>query len=251
MMRVLSLFAGIGGFDLGLERTGGFKTVAFCEIDPFCQKVLAKHWPGVPIYDDVRELIYGDASQVIAARPNVVCGGFPCQDISPAGHRAGIDGERSGLWSYYAAAICGVRPDWVIVENVRDLLIRGLGRVLADLASIGYDAWWDCVLASQLGYPHARDRLVLVAYPAALRRQEGERSAQEWRRLIRARVYGSPSPEARSANDDKVRSEFVRIVDGLPDRVDRLGALGNAVVPEILEIIGRAILAAEAERLAA
>lgn len=246
-LRVLSLFAGIGGFDIGLDRTGGFETVAFCEIDPFCRRLLAQQWPGVPIYNDVRELIYGDASSVIAARPNVIVGGFPCQDISSAGHRAGIDGDRSSLWSFFAATICGVRPEWVIVENVRDLLIRGIDRVLGDLAAIGYDAWWDCVRASQLGYPHARDRLILVAYPAALRREEGERSAQEWRGLIRARVHGSPSPWARSANDDEVRSQFVRIVDGLPDRVDRLGALGNAVVPEVIEIAGRAILASLAQ----
>lgn len=240
--KLLDLFSGIGGFSLGLERTGGFETVAFCEIDPFCRRVLAKHWPEVPCYDDIRELVYGDASKVIAAKPNVVCGGFPCQDISGAGAKAGIDGQRSGLWSYHLAAICGVRPDWVIVENVRDLLVRGIDRVLGDLAAIGYDAWWDCVTAAQLGYPHARDRIVIVAYPAALRRDEGERCAQEWRRLIRARVHGVPSAWASAANDDEIRSEFVRIVDGLPNRVDRLGALGNAVVPEIFEIVGHAIL---------
>ena len=245
-LRVLSLFAGIGGFDLGLERTGGFETVAFCEIDPFCRRVLAKHWPGVPCCDDIKQLIYGDASAIVAASPNVICGGFPCQDISSAGYRAGIDGSRSGLWEYYAATICGIRPDWVIVENVRDLLVRGADRVLGDLAKIGYDAWWDCVPAAALGYPHARDRFFLVAYPAPLRREEGERSAQEWRRIIRARVHGGPSAWARAANDDQIRSEFVRIVDGLPDRVDRLGALGNAVVPEIPELIGRAILRAQA-----
>jgi DNA (cytosine-5)-methyltransferase 1 len=242
--KLLDLFSGIGGFSLGLERTGGFKTVAFCEIDPFCRKLLAERWPEIPCYDDIRSLIYGDASAVIKLRPNVVCGGFPCQDISGAGHRVGIDGERSGLWSFMLAAVCGVRPDWFIVENVRDLLVRGIDRVLGDLASIGYDAWWDCVRASQLGYPHARDRLILVAYPAALRREEGERSAQEWRRLIRARVHGVPSAWARTANDDQIRSGFIRIVDGIPNRVDRLGALGNAVIPEIFEIVGNAILSA-------
>lgn len=237
-LRVLSLFAGIGGFDLGLERTGGFETVAFCEIDPFCQRVLAKHWPGVPVHGDIRTLRTGQCGDA-----NVIVGGFPCQDISSAGHRVGIDGSRSGMWAWFAAAICALQPAWVIVENVSALLVRGLDRVLGDLAKIGYDAWWDCVRAAQLGYPHARDRIVLVAYPAPLRRKEGERSAQEWRRLLRARLHGSPSPEAEAANDDEIRSEFVRIVDGLPDRMDRLGALGNAVIPEIIELAGRAILA--------
>jgi DNA (cytosine-5)-methyltransferase 1 len=239
--KVLSLFAGIGGFDLGLERTGGFRTVAFCEIDPFCRRVLAKHWPEVPCFGDIRTL----GAEQIPAGVSVICGGFPCQDISSAGSRAGIDGARSGMWAWFAASICALQPLWVIVENVRDLLVRGLDRVLGDLAKIGYDAWWDCIRVSQLGYPHARDRLVLVAYPAALRRKEGERSAQEWRRLIRARVHGRPSAWATAANNDEVRSGFVRVVDGLPNRVDRLGALGNSVNPEIIEIAGRAILEAE------
>jgi len=144
--RALSLFAGIGGFDLGLERTGGFKTVAFCEIDPFCQRVLAKHWPGVPIYDDVRELT---AAKLKADGISVDCivGGFPCQDISIAGNGAGLAGERSGLWREYARLIREIRPRLVIVENVSALLCRGLGDVLGDLAEGGYDAEWDCIPA--------------------------------------------------------------------------------------------------------
>ena len=238
-LRVASFFAGIGGFDLGLERTGGFVTKALVEIDPYCQRVLRARFPNADIYGDIKEIHGGHF-----ARIDAVCGGFPCQDISGVGHRAGITGARSGLWSEYWRIIREIRPEWVIVENVRDLLVRGIDRVLGDLAQIGYDAWWDCVRAAQLGYPHARDRLILVAYPAALRRLEGERSAQEWRRLVRARVHGLPSPWARAANDDEVRSQFVRIVDGVPHRVDRLGALGNAVIPEIFEMIGSAILKA-------
>lgn len=240
-LRVLDLFSGIGGFSLGLERTGGFETVAFCEIEEFPRRVLAKHWPDVPQYHDVTELAGWIAE--FDCQPNVICGGFPCQDISAAGNREGIDGIRSGLWSHYARLIRELRPDWVIVENVAALLVRGLDRVLGDLAEIGYDAWWDCVRASALGYPHERDRLWLVAYPAALRRDEGERSQERWRRLIRARIHGVSSPWAQAANNDEIRSGFIRIVDGLPDHAHRLGGLGNAIIPEFAELIGNAILA--------
>ncbi len=194
MLTVGSLFAGIGGFDLGFERAG-MRTLWFCEQDPFCQRVLAKHWPGVPIYDDVRALV-ADAdgrglsepdlcaqqpqraeavctSQGLRSVPvpvpyvDVLCGGFPCQDLSVAGRGAGLDGERSGLWSEYARLIRELRPRYVVVENVAALLSRGLGRVLGDLAACGYDAEWDCIPASAVGAPHRRDRVWLVAYPDA------------------------------------------------------------------------------------
>lgn len=168
-MRVLDLFSGIGGFSLGLERAG-FQPVAFCELLPKPRHTLATHWPGVPIYDDVRTLTAARlAADGIA--PRAICGGFPCQDISFAGKGAGIDGERSGLWGEYARLIGEVRPELVFVENVSALLGRGLGRVLGDLASLGYHAWWDCIPASAVGAPHRRDRLWLVAYPGSLEHQ--------------------------------------------------------------------------------
>src|ERR1700753_2144421 len=111
-MRVLDLFSGIGGFSLGLERAG-HQTVAFCEIDPFCRKVLKKHWPDVPIHEDITML---DGKQY-AGRVDIICGGFPCQDLSAAGKRTGIEGKRSGLWSHYARIISEIRPKYVIVEN--------------------------------------------------------------------------------------------------------------------------------------
>jgi DNA (cytosine-5)-methyltransferase 1 len=157
-LTTLDLFSGVGGFSLGLERTGGFETAAFCEIDEFCRRVLAKHWPLVPRYDDVRTLtaqgLGGDWSHV-----DVICGGFPCQDISTAGRGAGIaDGTRSGLWAEYARLVGEIRPRYVIVENVSALLGRGMGRVLGDLAEIGYDAEWHVVPASAVGAPHERER---------------------------------------------------------------------------------------------
>ena len=168
-MNVLDLFSGIGGFSLGLERAG-MRTVGFCEIDPFCRRVLAKHWPGVPCYGDVRgltakRLAANAASGDIAI--DVICGGFPCQDISFAGNGAGIEGDRSGLWKEYARIIGEVRPRFVIVENVTALLSRGLGVVLGDLASLGYDAEWQDVSAEDIGAPHPRSRLWIVAYPSS------------------------------------------------------------------------------------
>src|SRR5215207_8097634 len=162
MFRVLDLFSGIGGFSLGLERTGGFKTVAFCEIDQFCRKVLKKHWPEVPCYDDVREL----TAERLAADGigvDVICGGFPCQDISSAGQRLGLGGARSSLWLEYARLVGELRPNFIIVENVADLLGRGLGDILGNLATLGYDAEWHCIPAAFVDAPHFRDRVWIVA----------------------------------------------------------------------------------------
>jgi DNA (cytosine-5)-methyltransferase 1 len=147
-----SLFSGIGGFELGLERAG-MRCIWQSEIDPYASAVLRKHWPEVPNHGDIRNVRAG-----VVERPDVICGGFPCQDISNAGKRAGIDGERSGLWSEYARVIGELRPRYVIVENVAALLGRGLERVLGDLAALGFDAEWHCIPASAVGAPHRRDR---------------------------------------------------------------------------------------------
>jgi DNA (cytosine-5)-methyltransferase 1 len=191
-MNVLDLFSGIGGFSLGLEATGGFRTMAFCEIEPYCQAVLRKHWPSVPCHSDITKL---DATP-LRGRADVICGGFPCQDISTAGKGAGITGSRSGLWTEYARIIDEVRPRYVIVENVAALLSRGLGRVLGDLAALGYDAEWNCIPASAVGAPHRRDRVWIVAYTGRERSSgrrkvrnvgcteaKSESQAQEWQWL--------------------------------------------------------------------
>lgn len=162
--KVLDLFSGIGGFSLGLERTGGFETVAFCEIDAFCQRVLAKHWPTVRQYQDVRTLT-ADALERDGIAVDVICGGFPCQDISLAGLGEGLDGARSGLWSEIRRLVRDLRPRFVLVENVAALLGRGLDRVLGDLASLGYNAEWHCIPVGRLGAPHERDRVWIIAYP--------------------------------------------------------------------------------------
>jgi len=175
-LRVLDLFSGIGGFSLGLERSGGFETVAFCEIEDYPRRVLAKHWPNVPCYDDVRTLT-ADRLAADGIAVDVICGGFPCQDVSFAGKRAGLEGARSGLWREYARLIGELRPRFVIVENVPGLLNLGMGTVLGDLAAIGYDATWDCVPASAVGAPHRRDRVWIVAYSGS-QQHKGDSAAK-------------------------------------------------------------------------
>lgn len=162
MLTVLDLFSGIGAFSYGLEMAG-LHTVAFCEIDPKCREHLARRWPGVPVYEDVK-LLTADKLRAIGVRPRVICGGFPCQDISQAGLRMGLAGERSGLWAEYARLIGELGPDYFIVENVAAINFRGLGRVLSDIATLGYDAEWHIIPASALGAP-PRTRALLDHCP--------------------------------------------------------------------------------------
>jgi DNA (cytosine-5)-methyltransferase 1 len=228
-LRVLDLFSGIGGFSLGLERAG-MRTVQFCEINPFSRSILAKHWPDVPCHDDIRTFQPGTA--------DVICGGFPCQDISNAGKRVGITGERSGLWGEFARVIRSVRPRYVIVENVAALNFRGLGSVLGDLSEIGYDAEWHVIPASAIGAPHERERCWIIAYPADLARLYQPDIAKEAQRLL------DDAPAWATCPWDAPAATVCRMDDGISDRVDRTSALGNAVVPQIPEIIGRAIMKA-------
>ncbi len=163
-LKVLDIFSGIGGFSLGLERAG-METVAFCEIEPFCQGTLENHWPRTRIFTDIRILNKELLLKSGVTGINVIAGGFPCQDISCAGKQRGIEGERSGLWKEYKRLIDELRPDYAIIENVANLRCRGLVTVLQDLWQIGYDVQWHCIPASALGAPHRRDRIWLIAYP--------------------------------------------------------------------------------------
>jgi DNA (cytosine-5)-methyltransferase 1 len=231
MLTFGSLFAGIGGFDLGFERAG-MQCKWQVEIDPYCQRVLAKHWPDVRRHDDVRTFPPGDAEEW---RVDVICGGFPCQDVSVAGKREGIGGERSGLWSEYLRIICQLRPRFVVVENVAGLLSDGMGTVLGDLASAGFDAEWQVLRASQFGARHKRSRVFIVAYA------NGD-GLEGWRVL---------PPKAHVPTLDQVRNwphvpePFgIRSRHGVPAFVDRISGLGNAVVPQVAQWIGERIVKA-------
>ena len=219
-----SLFAGIGGFDLGLERAG-MECRWQVEIDDYCQRVLAKHWPDVKRYGDVRNVGKHNLEPV-----DLICGGFPCQDISELGKRAGIQGRRSRLWAEFYRIICELRPRFVLVENVSDLLVRGMGAVLGDLARCGYDATWQLLPASAFGLPHLRERAFIVAYPSGTEQGFGwdtlgpEIEVADWKRFL--------SPDRKRKDN------------GIPHRVDRLRALGNAVAPPAVEFIGRRIMEA-------
>ena len=226
-LKVLDLFSGIGGFSLGLERTGGFETVTFCEIEPFCRRVLAKHWPGVPCYDDIRTLT---AERLAADGITVdgIVGGFPCQDLSVAGYGLGLAGKRSGLWFEFLRLISELRPGVVIVENVPTLVDRGLSTVLGGLAELGYDAEWHVISASSLGADHCRQRLWIVA------------NSNE--RPMRPRWVAGVQNRPKIDRTRLVHARGSRTAYGFPDWLDRVGACGNAVVPQIPELIGRAIL---------
>ncbi len=231
-----SLFAGIGGFDLGFERAG--MTCKWqVEIDDYCNRVLAKHWPNVRRHRDVRDFPPKGDWNV-----DVICGGFPCQDISNAGKRAGIDGERSGLWSEFAKVVRLLRPSYVIVENVAALLELGIGKVLGDLARIGFDAVWEVLSACAFGASHTRRRLFIVAYANGVDGRPRVRNPiaqQDW--SLQA-IDGSPrarvSWKARLANP----SELYRGADGIPFGPHRNRAIGNSVSPVIAEWIGRRIV---------
>ncbi len=254
-MNVLDLFSGIGGFSLGLERAG-MKTVAFCEIDKKAQQVLRKNWPDVPIFEDVSALTKEDIGEEV----DVICGGFPCQDISLSGRGAGLAGARSGLWFQFHRLIKEIQPRYAIIENVSALRSRGLEVVLGGLAEIGYDAEWHCIPASAIGAPHQRDRIWIVANPTG----GGCKGMFDWD--AKSSNAGSSSPFLAntngaqregggvscgifSKNSDIGRSSWWeieptvgRVAHGVSGQSHRLKQLGNAVVPQIPEIIGKKLM---------
>lgn len=242
MLTVGSLFAGIGGFDLGFERAG-FKVRWQVEIDPYAQAVLAKHWPAVTRYGDIRTVRGADVEPV-----DVLCGGFPCQDISWAGPGDGITGERSGLWDEYARLVGELRPRYVVVENVTALLVRGMGVVLGDLAGLRYDALWSAIPACAFGTPHMRRRMFIVAYANSEYGRQGLRDSitRAFRPLQSFDGFESARAGYRARLADP--SELYRDADGLSRGLDRNHGIGNAIVPQIAEWIARRILEVETGR---
>ena len=236
-----SLFAGIGGFDLGFERAG--MTCKWqVEIDNYANRVLAKHWPNVHRERDIRECGAHNLERV-----DVICGGFPCQDISYAGLGAGLDGERSGLFFEAIRVVQELQPRVVVLENVAALLTRGLDRVLGTLAAIRYDAEWHCIPAAAVGAPHSRDRTFVIAYSngngelfgPVISGMEWMCSVREWDQAEYG--FGSVSKALRAGRLGDF-SQVSRMVDGVPARVDRLRGLGNAVVPQAAEWIGQLVI---------
>ena len=261
-LRLLDTFSGIGGFSYAAERiVGGFKTVAFVEREPFCQQVLQQHWPTVPIYDDITTFNPEPYSA------DVVCGGFPCQDISLAGKQAGIkEGTRSGLFYELMRVIRLVGPQYVILENVAAITSNGLDIVLGTLAEAGFDAEWACIPASAVGACHRRDRWWLVAYTDNTR-MEAARSKQQSARLEQHRELDAANTSSKRLEGQEHPKWSVtqqlcpnwggyiskpvlrRGNDGLSNRVDRLKALGNAVVPQVAAIaLARVRELADAQR---
>ena len=287
-MKVLDLFSGIGGFSLGLERAG-MKTVQFVENDPYCQKVLAKNFPGVPIHGDIKTFHYDKPVELIS-------GGFPCQPYSHAGKQRGKEDDRH-LWEEYLRIIQEVRPTWVIGENVSGIVNMELDQVLSDLASENYSCQSLVIPACAVNAPHRRDRVWIIARRNAMGNSEynGSSTAKESRspssisnnssqgenktfqskgtserrdnenvahanqeRIQGRKETGNLESEGTQRNQFSLRCsqrrigknwsiepELGRVANGIPSRVDRIKSLGNAVVPQIVEIIGRAIMEIE------
>jgi DNA (cytosine-5)-methyltransferase 1 len=275
-----STFTGIGGIDLSAE-WAGFETVGQCEIDPFCQKVLAKHWPDVSRWSDIHEVTGESVRRRGIQGITLLSGGFPCQDISIAGKGAGLDGERSGLWFEMFRVIRELQPVWVIAENVGELVRRGLDRVLDGLEDAGYQGWPFLLEAADVGAWHKRERIFIVAHSCKIRQIQRVESTSRFesrqgggaalsitnshsaprcqaqadtnsqkvcrhRRSLLETCQGGSTPWAdrgffglriskgRQSGVERFDSEpaVVRMVHGFPGCVDRIGALGNAVVPQ-------------------
>lgn len=266
-MRIGSLFSGIGGLELGLEWAGVGHTVWQVERDPFCQSVLTRHWPNVKRFDDVRIVGAHNLECV-----DVICGGFPCQDISYAGKGLGLVGERSGLWYEFARIVGEMGPRFVVVENVAALITRGIGDVLGTLSDLGYDAQWRTVRASDVDAPHRRERVFIVAYADGARQCrcaqqncESEsrcETSEHWRHADRQGVdvwrmgratqsrmgrdaHGLPARMDRwpaSPGEAQHEWEPPRTVAKADNRAARLRALGNAVVPQVAMKVGEWLL---------
>ena len=299
-LTVGSLFSGIGGLDLGLERAG-MNVIWQSEIDPYACRVLKKHWPEVPNHGDIKQINWGDV-----VRPDVVCGGYPCQPFSTAGKRKGENDPRH-LWPWVREAISQLRPQYAILENVRGHLSLGGVTVIGELAAIGYDAEWRIVSAASVGANHRRDRIFIVAYPNNAGPHSAEVNPAETGEYARcglggcgtdvanavckrcekrnlsgittqkglfdrssdagnvanaqsgdgrrpephgiSTVYGQATELGKQGWDSRsisswwqVEPDVGRVADGVPNRVDRLTGLGNAVVPQVAEVIGRLVV---------
>ena len=237
MINHLDLFSGIGGFALAAQRTwkDNLNIVGFCEIEPYAQKVLNKNFPGVPVYKDIKELDGNKFKNI-----DLITGGFPCQDISIAGYGVGIEGKRSGLWSEMFRVISEIRPRFALIENVPAITFRGGTRVISDLAEIGYTTEWQTISAAYVGALHRRNRMWFISYPSDSRSEhskhgKGQEDTKQSEVVYQCKrsIFGDKG-EFR----EKIRTtEFIRKCNGIPHRMDRIKGLGNAIVPQVAEII--------------
>jgi DNA (cytosine-5)-methyltransferase 1 len=243
---VLDLFSGIGGFALGLERAG-MRTIAFCERDKFCRAVLRRHWPNVPCFEDVRALTATRLAEL--GFVDVVCGGFPCQPYSLVGEQRGSRDDRD-LWPEMRQVIALKRPTWVLGENVAGLIALALDNVLSDLESLGYTARPFVIPACAVDAKHRRDRVWIIARLATgatdLSHTVGERLERVREAWPATRATYRPGHGGHTGGWS-AEPGICRVANGVPCRVDRLRSLGNAVVPQVVEMIGRAIIRADAE----
>ena len=271
-LKHLDLFSGIGGFSLGLEATGGFETVAFCDYDSYCQKILRKHWPWVTIYDDIKELNHEKLNSNGHTKIDIITGGYPCQPFSVAGRKKGEEDPRH-LWPEYFRLIKELRPSWIIGENVSGHVKLGLDTVLENLESEGYSARTFSISASSIGANHQRERIWIVANSGCSwgsgsefqRKNENEIKKENANQFERS----SSSSQSDMVYSDSERLEkwesigenfsqeyqtligadwwsiepdVGRVANGVPKRVDRLKSLGNSLVPHIPYYIGMSIL---------
>ena len=283
-LKILDLFSGIGGFSLGLEATGGFETSAFCDIDPYCRKVLQQHWPNVPIFEDIKKLKGTDIGTV-----DIITGGYPCQPFSVAGKQKGVEDKRH-LWPEYFRLIKECRPTWVIGENVSGHIKLGLDSVISDLESEGYSTRTFSISASSIGANHKRERIWIVAHrkenvadaygvndaigrvnrtiqetggsgsidergsgtnangfsqssknetlDSTITNSNSKRQQEQWR----TSTTQTKNKSIECSSWWKTEPNVGRVVNGVPNRVDRLKALGNSLIPQIPFYIGQTIL---------
>jgi DNA (cytosine-5)-methyltransferase 1 len=228
-LTVGSLFSGIGGLDLGLERAG-MRVIWHSEIDTYASRVLKKHWPEVPNHGDIKKIDWSSVEP-----PDVICGGYPCQPFSLAGrHRKG-EADPRHLWPWVRDSISILRPRYAILENVQGHLSLGGTTVIREITEFGYDCEWRVIPASSVGARHRRNRLIIVAYPRSvggIRRRSAFESLNE-----EIRGYA-----LRSSQDWVNEPNLGRMANGVPARMDRLKGLGNAVVPQVAEIVGRLVI---------
>jgi DNA (cytosine-5)-methyltransferase 1 len=240
MIRIGSLFTGIGGFELGLCRTGRYQVRWMVEKDAFARRVLARHWPDVPKHVDVRDFpgVYWHPSSF---EVDIITAGWPCTDHSKAGRvdlgrQRGLDGEDSGLFSEVVRVAGLLKPRYLLLENVPTVLVRDMGRVLAALAGLRMDVEWCCLQGTDVGLPQIRKRIFLVAYP--------HDPGLEGHRVFGQRAGKlAAGPRVQESHRAEPRPPLLRVVDGLsvPNRVDRTRAIGNSVSPQIVEWLGELI----------